>query len=507
MSGKSLRIFRKFHKWPGIAITLFVILFASSGIVMNHRNWFSSVEVNRSWLHKSYEYNNWNLAAVKSVCYLNGDSALIYGNIGVWLSTDRFQTFEDFNQGFPPGIDNRKINKLIYTEKGNLFAGTYFGIYQYSFQKQEWEKMILPVSEERITDIAEVNGDLLVQTRSYLLRSRDGENFAKIDLPPPAHFKKEASLFKTFWLLHSGELFGTIGKLLVDLFGIVLVAISVTGLLHFIFPKILRRRKKENKSIEKLKPAIKTNLGWHNKLGYIFTLFLMITTITGMFLRPPLLIPIANTTVKPIQGTILNEPNPWFDKLRRVWWDDERRIFLFATSEGIYFADASLENELIKSDFQPPVSVMGCNVLEKKGDDYLVGSFSGLFLWNPFNGKLIDYTTGLPFQAPQKAGPPVSKDMVDGFFTDNYGQEFLFDYNRGVLPMGQNQRFPEMPEQIKRECPISLWNVSLEIHTGRIFEPYIGPFYILYIPLAGICILLVLISGFLIWWKTRKKKD
>jgi uncharacterized protein YneF (UPF0154 family) len=35
-------------------------------------------------------------------------------------------------------------------------------------------------------------------------------------------------------------------------------------------------------------------------------------------------------------------------------------------------------------------------------------------------------------------------------------------------------------------------------------------FYILYVPLAGICILVVLISGFFIWWmgyrKTKKKE-
>jgi uncharacterized iron-regulated membrane protein len=53
---------------------------------------------------------------------------------------------------------------------------------------------------------------------------------------------------------------------------------------------------------------------------------------------------------------------------------------------------------------------------------------------------------------------------------------------------------------------MSLWNVALELHTGRVFEHLIGPFYILIVPLAGICILLVLISGFLLWWKVYRKK-
>jgi len=39
----------------------------------------------------------------------------------------------------------------------------------------------------------------------------------------------------------------------------------------------------------------------------------------------------------------------------------------------------------------------------------------------------------------------------------------------------------------------------------EIFENILGPFYILYVPLAGICILLVLISGVWIWWKLYRK--
>lgn len=53
---------------------------------------------------------------------------------------------------------------------------------------------------------------------------------------------------------------------------------------------------------------------------------------------------------------------------------------------------------------------------------------------------------------------------------------------------------------------MSLWNVSLEMHTGRIFEHLIGPFYILIVPLAGLCLIMVLVSGFFIWWKAHRNK-
>lgn len=503
---KLLKIFRKFHKWPGIVITLFVVLFSLSGILMNHRDVISAIDINRSWLPDDYSYQNWNKAALKSVLQLTPDSALVYGNIGIWLTTDHFQTFQDWNAGFPKGIDNRKISKMLKTPEGDILAGTYFGLYRYSGKSQQWEKIQLPIKEERITDLLTKGNETLVQTRSYLLKSPDLNSFFPVIIPAPEDYDGKASLFKTLWLLHSGELWGMAGKLAVDLFGLVILIISITGLLHFLFPGWLRRRREKKKDNTKLVSARNFNLKWHNRLGWIFIPFLIFVTITGMFLRPPLLIAIANSVVSPIPGTVLSSPNPWYDKLRRVLYDEQQHIFLFSTYDGIFFTDENLKEPMRRLPGEPPVSVMGCNVLEKKGESsYLVGSFNGLFLWNPLSGQVFDYLSGNPYQAPQVAGPPVSKNMIDGWFADSAGTEFYFDYNLGVLPIRHTESFGKMSTEIIQKSPISLWNLSLEIHTGRIFEPILGMFYILYVPIAGICILIVLVSGFFIWWIGYRK--
>jgi len=506
-----LKKLRKFHKWPGIVITLFVILFCLSGIFMNHRELISAIDINRSVLPDEYSYQNWNKGAVKSVCLLEGDSALVYGNVGVWLTTDHFKTFQDWNAGFPAGTDNRKISKILKTPDGKLLAGTYFGLFEYSFRQHQWQKIPIPVSEERITDLILKQNELLVQTRSFLMKSADGNSFQAIKLPAPEGYNGEASLFKTLWLLHSGEIWGPVGKLIVDLFGLALLVISLTGLMHFIFPGWLRRRRENKKENAKLVSARNFNLKWHNRLGWIFIPLLIFVTITGMFLRPPLLIAIASSSVSPIPGTVLSSPNPWYDKLRRVLYDEQQHIFLFSTYDGIFFTDENFQEPMRRLPGEPPVSVMGCNVFEKKGEStYLVGSFNGLFLWNPLTGQVFDYLSGNVYQAPEVVGPPVSKDMIDGWFADSSENEFYFDYNQGVLPIRNNQLFGEMSTEIIQKSPISLWNLSLEIHTGRIFEPILGMFYILYVPLAGICILIVLISGFFIWWigyrKTKQPK-
>jgi hypothetical protein len=495
-----LQKLQKFHKWPGIAITLFVILFSLSGIFMNHRELISSIEIKRSVLPGSYRYHNWDKSAVKSVCRIGGDSALVYGNIGVWLTTDQFQTFQDWNAGFPKGIDNRKISKIIRTADGNLYAGTLFGLYQYSDPAKQWKKIPLSISEERITDLILKQNELLVQTRSFLLKSPDGNSFYPLAIPAPEGYNGKASLFKTLWLLHSGEICGHAGKLVVDLLGLVLLIISVTGLMHFIFPKWLKRRREKKKNNVRIVAARNANLKWHNRLGWIFIPFLICVTVTGMFLRPPLLIAIGSSTVSPIPGTVSSSPNPWYDKLRRVLYDEQQHIFLFSTNDGIFFTDETLKEPMRRLPGEPPVSVMGCNVLEKKGENtYLVGSFNGLFLWNPLNGLVVDYLSGSPYTVPETVGPPVSDNMIDGWFADSSAREYYFDYNRGVLPIRHAVQFGQMSNEIIRECPISLWNLSLEIHTGRIFEPILGMFYILYVPLAGLCILVVLISGFFIW--------
>jgi uncharacterized iron-regulated membrane protein len=65
--------------------------------------------------------------------------------------------------------------------------------------------------------------------------------------------------------------------------------------------------------------------------------------------------------------------------------------------------------------------------------------------------------------------------------------------------------FPNMPEEIIKASPMSLWNLALEIHTGRIYKLFLGDFYILFIPLSGLTIIFILVTGFILWWRKRKR--
>ncbi|MBI9036051.1 MAG: PepSY domain-containing protein [Bacteroidales bacterium] len=498
-----VKLYRKHHRWPGLIMSFIILFFSFSGLIMNHREYFSETEINRKHLPKDYQYQNWNLSAVKGSLNLSNQTSLIYGNIGIWQSSDNFLSYMDFNHGLPDGIDNRKIYDLLETKNGKLFAATFSGLYIY--KRSQWLTIELPEADKRVVSLAESNGQVYIMTRSniYTIQSDDKEiNVKKLNIPINANQNNKVSLFKTLWLIHSGEIFGLPGKLFTDVMAVVFIIISITGIIYFLIPFVRKRKKKLMKSTNKLNKFNRITLKWHNKLGYYSIVILIIITLTGMFLRPPLLIAIAETKVSPIPFTHLSNKNPWFDKFRMIAFDEETATFIISTLEGMYFSDDYFANPLKKFNSQPPISIMGINVFEKiSHQEYLIGSFSGLFLWNPEQNYIEDFIEQKPYR--HTTGKPVGQHIITGFIVDKNNDAFVFDYNMGVKSLSRNTAFPAMSDNILHDSPMSVWNLCLEIHTGRIFKNIIGDFYILFVPLSGIFLLLVLGSGLLLYLKSK----
>ncbi|MCU0457449.1 MAG: hypothetical protein MUE74_14230 [Bacteroidales bacterium] len=148
---------------------------------------------------------------------------------------------------------------------------------------------------------------------------------------------------------------------------------------------------------------------------------------------------------------------------------------------------------------------MGINVFENHGTgEYLIGSFTGLFLWDPVTGSITNALTGKPYEG-DPGGRPVGDMKVTGMMTMPGGAKYLVEYNTGLLPLWHDKSTPEMPEKILNESRMSLWNLSLEFHTGRIFENLTGGFYILIVPLTGITGIIVVISGYIVWRRKYRK--
>ncbi|MDK2909018.1 MAG: hypothetical protein PWR20_585, partial [Bacteroidales bacterium] len=429
---------------------------------------------------------------------------ILYGNIGIWETNPEAIQFNDLNQGIKKGIDNRKTSIVIEWGE-NLVAGTFSGLYIKEPRQKQWKYQPLNVRNPWIMDITLQGDSLYILTRSELISTSDLQHFHYRQLPPPEGYDNKADLFKTLWVIHSGEIYGLPGKILVDLLGIALIFLTLTGLKIFI-DKIILKKSLHPETKRRKKHWIGWNLCWHNKIGYIAVAFLLVNSLTGIFLRPPFLILAAGKKVDKIPFTELDTPNPWFDQLRRIHYDTLNRIWVISTYEGFYYSPDDFQSPLKPFIHQPPASVMGVNVLRQVDSSrYLVGSFEGLYLWNFKTGECLNFITEKPYENHSQQRSPIGDYLITGISTDFPGHYLIFDYNQGCFDISGGIPLPDMPENIRNKSPLSLWSLALEFHTGRIYQSLIGPFYILVVPLTGLAAAFVLISGFIVWWKYYRR--
>ena len=490
-------VWKKHHKWVGVCFVFFMLMFCLSGIVLNHRALFAAYDVNRCWLPSDYHFKQWNGGLLKgSLKWQSGSCGkcvLIYGNSGVWLTSDGGRIFRDFNSGFPLGADFKNIKSLVVAPDSSLWAANQFGLYRYDILAQAWEGVGLELKDEdKISDLTFKGDTLLVVGRSYVYSSTDYRHFDVLQLKAAVGYDGKVSLFRMVWSAHNGEIFGSMGKWLMDGVAIILILLSFTGVLYWLLPKYIRKRKPSGKSVKTLVQGVKHTLNWHDNIGRYTFFVLLFVSFTGWCLRPPVLIALVSAKVPAIPGTVMAGENPWRDQLRMLRYDDAANDWMLSTSEGLYSL-SSLKAAPVKIEKAPPVSVMGLNVWQKDEEgNWLMGSFSGMFKWNRKEDTATDYFTGEITEAV--AGPPFGKFAVAGYTSDFTNEPLVIEYNRGTADL-------KMPTDFV--ClPMSLWNLALEVHTGRIYT-ILGPGTLIFIFLAGLVAIWCLFSGYVIRRKKR----
>ena len=496
------KFWKKYHKWVGLFFSFFILMFCLSGIVLNHRKTFSACEVSRSWMPDGYQYENYDNGIAKGTMSLSNGKVLLYGNAGVWLTDSCLSSFTSYNQGLKEGMDNRKISNVVLMPDMSMWCAGLYDFYRHN--GKEWELQILEDNDERIADITNRNDTLVLLTRSYVYESvAPYENFKRYELKKPADYSPKVSMFRTVWLLHSGELFGLPGQLFVDAIALVIVVLCITGLIYTFLPKWIKKRKKAKKDTKQAVETLKTSTKWHNKLGTWLIVPTVLLAITGACLRPPLMIPFAITSVNPVPGSTLDADNIWHNKFRGLRWDARLQQWLLSTSSGFYqLADFDAVPVSIKG--APPVSPMGINVFHQTTDnEWLVGSFSGLFQWNPVTKELIDFMTGEPY-LPSR-GRFFGSVSASGYSSDlSFNKDVIFDYSDGARTKQEVLKLADMPDALANQG-MSLWNFALELHVGRCYA-FLGPLSGLFVFLAGTLLTLTLISGYILRPGRKKKK-
>lgn len=532
---------KKYHRWFGLVLSVFMLVFCMSGIILNHREVFSGCEVSRKWLPASYHIKNFNNGVVKgtvvkksaahSLSSENCDSVLAYGCAGVFLTDSRLSTWQDFNAGLPESIDERNVRHVVKAKDGSLWCAALRDVYRYDENSHRWKKVELPDNEERIMDVALAKDSMTVValTRSRVftivpfvqygeivkIGKSSSETYrveSKI-IPAPKKYEPKTTLFKLVWHLHSGEFFGLPGKLVVDAIALVLIVLAITGILLFILPYGIRRAKKlaAKARMKRLGKQFAWNMKWHNKIGYVTIVLTLWIAITGMCLRPPLMVPLVLSKLPQAVG---EDGNVWQDKLRAIRWDAVHGDWLVSTSEGFLRVDEDFSQapKMLPDDECPKLSPMGVTVWESDGKGgWIVGSFRGIYRWNPVNHKsqILDYFTNEP--CVETSMIPISDNLICGYSEDLFDREpMVFDFAKGVEDAkGQVINILDekdaMSDLICETAPMSLWNVALELHVGRCYSPFLDPLSDLFVFLSGLLITLVLLSGYIISHRRRKK--
>ena len=602
---------KKYHRWFGLVLSVFMLVFCVSGIILNHREVFSGCEVSRRWLPASYHIKNFNNGVVKGTVVKNQktasdsteqslaveknpsihanssespDSVLAYGCAGVFLTDSRLSTWQDFNRGLPASIDERNVRHIVKAKDGSLWCAALRDVYRYDENSHRWKKVELPGNEERIMDVALGKDSMTVValTRSYVYkisifdscRLQGKPAMAKFHVgpatvvPPPSEdYEPKTTLFKLVWHLHSGEFFGLPGKLVVDAIALVLIVLSITGILLFILPYGIRRVKKlaAKARMKRLGKQFAWNMKWHNKIGYVTIVLTLWIAITGMCLRPPLMVPLVLNKLPQAVG---EDGNVWQDKLRAIRWDATQGDWLVSTSDGFLRVDEDFSQapKMLATDECPKLSPMGVTVFESDGKGgWIVGSFRGIYRWNPVksaanrtsavdpllalslkdsanhpSSQILDYFTGKP--SVETSMIPISDNLVCGYSEDFLGgKPLVFDFAKGVedakgqavdlAKLQENKNLSANPQNLESNrqhlydndesktskneesmsdlicetAPMSLWNVALELHVGRCYSPFLGPLSDFFVFLSGLLITLVLLSGYIISRRRRKK--
>lgn len=504
---------QRLHRYLGIPLCVLLLFASLSGILLNHRTLLLDIDA-PSWLvPSSYTYTNWNNGALRGS--LNADSLrYYYGGAGIYLQpkAGNKPMVEDM-AGIRRGGDERRIIAMCRDGEGGIWAASQFRLY--TKQDNLWQEQALPIEKgERLSDLITHDGELYALSRSFVYRYQPYQSdvWERIELVKPDDYTGRLSLFRLMWALHSGEYFGKLGVLCVDIIALVVILLCLTGLLYNQLRLLLKSNRLKalfsKRSKQMASKSLNSQYKWHERLGRVFFIPTLFILLSGAFLRPPLMVPLIFAELKPWKISHLYSDNPWHESLRAMRYSPNKGQWILSTSRGFYTLQ-TLGSKPERWHVQPPVSPMGINVFEDLGNDrWLVGSFSGLYLVDLTASSphdIIEYTSAKPHN-PEERKSPVSEDPIAGLaYAQANDVPYIVSYTYGTSPLpptvgrpidyGQGEHLAQ-PKAVSMQS-MSLWQYALEVHTGRIYGSVIGEWGVfLFIPLLGIASAIVLITGY-----------
>ncbi len=497
---KIFRGLKWLHKYPALFALLYCLWMGLSGIALNHPQLIKRFSLKNQLMPANYQYCKWNRLSWRDAAISRQHNNILYvgGKEGVWQSLNRGKNFTRLADGFPAAAYEKDTFCLLladYDKQETLFAGTRSGLFY--LENQDWQRVKHPILGSRpVVDLVQVENRILAFTDSAAFTANADNyppNFTALKLPRRRD-NARLPLFRWLRKIHDGSIFGFTGRLFVDIIGLVLVFLSFSGLLiwHVIFNK-----KRGWKTILSGR-IFSLNYRWHLKLGSISAVFIAITALSGAFAQPPLLLTIARLQTPAGLQPQENAVNPWNKQIQRAAYLKSRKLLLIATKQGIFSGPPDGSRDFFRRPDVVPIHGMGALVFKSLDDaKLLIGSFSGLYLWDTAGRVVTELKAGAQAGSPDR-GQPI---MATGVLIENGEPLLAIDYESGLEPLKPRLKIvPAMPDILRSQSRISLWHTLFELHNGRIFAEYIGPFYWFITPAGALFFCLILTSGSLLWF-------
>ncbi len=482
-----------------------------SGVLLNHPRLIDNMAVPHFLVPDNYQPNNWNRSTLKGIVdpkHIKKDSLILYGNQGIFTASKDLKNIKPFMNGDFPNTPRQKRTNHVFSDKkyDRLLAATNKGLFYYRSKYNTWQELELPLLNEPVKKILQLPNELIVVTASafYISPHTDRLKFEKC-IPQKKVVDTTIPLITVFFELHDGSIWGLPGKLIWDIAGIILFFLCISAFYIWYYPKKWKRNYKRKRKQIPISQKRKRSLllKYHKKLGWYFTLPLIVIFVTGMFLRPPLLMGIVEGKIHKNWYPSIENRNPWNHKIRNAFYDSKGQQLILDCKDGIW--SGGLQQGFEKQKFPIQVFAMGATVFEEEQPGtWLIGSFGGLQRFYPESNNVESV---LPLGSSTKQGRPSSL-LVTSFIQLPGKKEFVLGHYKGLCNL-KGQPVPkalEMPHFIVKDYKMPLWNFLFELHNARIFRGWIGGAYMLVVPLGALLSLLILISGLYDYLITRKKK-
>jgi hypothetical protein len=307
--------------------------------------------------------------------------------------------------------------------------------------------------------------------------------------------------------LHTGEVLGFPGKLLMDVSAVAFVFLAISGIYMWYVPWRYRLYKRWNLPRPKQRSQL---LGWfsrnHNSIGIWTSPVVILVGVTGLLITIPIVMVLSDVAVGKKWAPGMQGGSPWQHEIHSAIYDEHRNSIIIA-ADGFWEAPASFSQPFQPLENAPTASVMGVNTFQQDpSGDYIVGSFGGLFRWNREDDAIEEL--GAP-KEPANPNIPVRGFMATGYFSDPRGRQWGLNFRSGLKCFTAESNDYAMPAVVADDGRISLRLMLHYLHNNRIWSMLSRGNRILVALVGALLTLLVIITGIIDWvaLPRRRKED